>query len=232
MSGRIKLILATLTVTLALIATTNGNGSAKGWGSKGQMRNSSTQISQLPRQDIDPGEQAGLIKMREEEKLARDVYLSLYDKWHHRIFKKIAASEQKHMDAVKLLLDKYGINDPVTNNDRGKFSNPEVTKLYEDLVDKGSKSLTEALLVGATIEDLDIYDLNNLLKQTDNQDIQLVYEGLKRGSENHMRAFSKVLAAQGITYKAQYLSQEEINQILEASPGKGKKRGRGRNKNW
>ncbi len=54
-----------------------------------------------------------LVYLREEEKLARDVYLHLYNTWGQWIFENIAASEQQHMDAVKTLLDRYGIHDPV-----------------------------------------------------------------------------------------------------------------------
>ena len=44
-----------------------------------------------------------LMYMREEEKLARDVYATLYEKWGTRIFNNIRVSEQRHMDAVKAL---------------------------------------------------------------------------------------------------------------------------------
>ena len=57
-------------------------------------------------------EEAGLLFMREEEKLARDVYLELFDEWGLRVFENIAESEQKHMDAVLYLLGKYGLEDP------------------------------------------------------------------------------------------------------------------------
>ncbi len=57
-------------------------------------------------------EEEGLLFMREEEKLARDVYLVLFDKWGLRVFENIAESEQRHMDAVLYLLGKYGLDDP------------------------------------------------------------------------------------------------------------------------
>ncbi|NCB02187.1 MAG: DUF2202 domain-containing protein, partial [Spirochaetia bacterium] len=55
----------------------------------------------------------GILLMREEEKLARDVYLTLYEKWNLRTFSNIARAEQKHMDAVAYLLSTKGIEDPV-----------------------------------------------------------------------------------------------------------------------
>ena len=76
--------------------------------------------------------------MREEEKLARDVYLTLYDVWNVEIFNNIASSEQQHMDAIKSLLDKYDLDDPIIdNNSIGDFHNPVLQALYTELVERG-----------------------------------------------------------------------------------------------
>ena len=37
------------------------------------------------------------------------------------------------MDAVKTLLDRYGIEDPVGVDDEGQFSNPMLGELYDNL---------------------------------------------------------------------------------------------------
>lgn len=131
--------------------------------------------------------------MRLEEKLARDVYLTLGKTFNHKMFVNIPESEQRHMDAVKALLDKYEIADPVTDNEIGVFANTDFKKLYDDLVAKGKTSFKDAMLVGIEIEEMDIKDLVERIEQTDNPDIKEVYENLKRGSENHLRAFTKHL---------------------------------------
>ncbi len=168
-------------------------------------------------------EVADLLHMREEEKLARDVYLALYDKWGLTIFQNIAKAEQTHMDAVGDLLKTYGIPDPVakTKDARGVFESPKLQDLYKQLVAQGSASEIDALKVGATIEDLDIKDLNEAISRTTHSDIQQVYENLKRGSENHMRAFMSNLRARGADYTPQYISEAEFQQILQGSNGKG-----------
>ncbi len=168
-------------------------------------------------------EVADLLHMREEEKLARDVYLALYDKWGLRVFQNIARAEQTHMDAVGDLLKTYGIPDPVakTKDARGVFESPKLQDLYKQLVAQGSASEIDALKVGATIEDLDIKDLNEAISRTTHSDIQQVYENLKRGSENHMRAFMSNLRARGADYTPQYISEAEFQQILQGSNGKG-----------
>jgi hypothetical protein len=143
--------------------------------------------------DTSSQEKDGLIYMRLEEKLARDVYLTLGKTYKQKMFVNIPESEQRHMDAVKALLDKYEIADPVTDNEIGAFTNANFKKLFDDLVAKGQSSFNDAMLVGKAIEELDIKDLNERLEQTDNPDIKVVYENLKRGSENHLRAFTNHL---------------------------------------
>lgn len=112
---------------------------------------------------LDQKEIESLLYMREEEKMARDVYIALGKKWNARVFDNISSAEQTHMDAILLLLNKYSIQDPVGNNGIGVFTNQKLQELYNQLVQQGNLSLVEAFKSGATIEDLDIYDLKNAL---------------------------------------------------------------------
>jgi len=165
--------------------------------------------------DLSDEERDGLITMREEEKLARDVYRTLYEKWGDQVFQNISYSENRHTLAMKALLDSYGIEDPVTDDTTGEFTIPEMQELYDALVEQGSGSLVDALKVGATIEDLDIHDLHTWIASTDNQDILSAYDNLIRGSRNHMRSYVGRLESLGESYQAQYISQEELEDILE-----------------
>jgi hypothetical protein len=166
-------------------------------------------------------EVSSLNLMREEEKLARDVYTFLYTKWNLHIFVNIGESEQRHMDAVLQLLTKYNLPDPVGSNNAGKFSNTRLQELYNQLTVQGSTSLADALKVGATIEDLDIFDLETALTKIQSQDIRTVYENLNRGSRNHLRAFYSNLVSRGEMYAPQYISQTEFDSILSRSKEKG-----------
>lgn len=143
--------------------------------------------------DLSLIEKDGLIYMRLEEKLARDVYLTLGKTYNQKMFVNIPESEQRHMDAVKMLLDKYEIVDPIADNEIGSFTNLDFKKLFDNLVAKGQVSFKDAMLVGKEIEEMDIKDLNKRIEQTENPDIKDVYENLKEGSENHLRAFTKHL---------------------------------------
>jgi hypothetical protein len=135
----------------------------------------------------------GLTYMREEEKLARDSYLTLYNKWHLPIFSNIANSEVMHMSKIKELLDRYGLPDPAAGKPVGLFTNPILQQLYNDLMVQGSQSATEALKVGVMIEEVDIHDLQKYLALTNKSDITKVYSMLVNGSNNHLSAFNSQL---------------------------------------
>lgn len=158
-------------------------------------------------------EKATLQFMREEEKLARDVYQYFHEKYGLNIFGNIASSEQTHMDAVLAIMVKYGIEDSAASQ-KGVFNTPTLQKLYSDLVAQGEASLSEALRIGATIEDLDIKDLNEGLAATANADITSLYEKLKCGSRNHIRAFISQLNIQQASYSPQFISNELYLEII------------------
>jgi hypothetical protein len=195
-----------------------GRGSGYGGGFNGGMN---AFVADLPYEELSEAEMDGLLQMIEEEKLARDVYLTLYQEWGRLIFQNIAQSEQRHMDAVKTLLDKYDLIDPVVDDTVGVFSDTNIQSLYFELVQKGRISVVQGLYVGALIEDLDIFDLKEFLQAADNVDIKTVYENLMKGSRNHLRAFVSQLNSAGETYEGTYLSQEEIEVIVDSPMERG-----------
>jgi len=118
---------------------------------------------------------------------------------------------------------------PAANNAVGVFTDLGLRTLYGDLVAQGQVSPAAALRVGATIEDLDIHDLDQALAATDNDDFRTAYQNLQEGSRNHMRAFVGQLEVLGETYVAQYIGAAALAEIL-ASPHKaGMGNGRGGN---
>ncbi len=175
----------------------------------------------LPKQPLSAEEKAGLFKMRAEEKLARDVYFTLFERWQLRVFHNIYQSEQRHMDMIKVLLDKYGLKDPVKGQDMGYFKDPKLAKLYEQLVRQGMTSFGGAVKVGALIEEMDIHDLQKELQKTDNKDIRLIYQNLLKASRNHLRIFISWLQKMGETYKPHYLSPKEFQKIVSSPLERG-----------
>ena len=174
----------------------------------------SAQLAAIPTAELSTTEADALVFMREEEKLARDVYQLLYAQWGQTIFTNIATSEQQHMDAVAMLLTRYGLPDPAAGTATGVFVDPALQQMFDALMAQGRTSLVAALTVGATIEDLDIKDLQIRLAQTDNADVQLVFNELMKGSRNHLRAFISQLTNLGVTYTPQYIAQAEFDAIV------------------
>ncbi|MDG4811766.1 DUF2202 domain-containing protein [Hydrogenovibrio sp. 3SP14C1] len=166
---------------------------------------------------ISADEESGLLYMREEEKLARDVYLTLYERWEVNIFQNIADSETKHTETIKSLLETYALADPVLDDSVGIFTDYHFTELYVALTEAGSTSYEDALRVGIQIEELDIRDIaEKISKVEDNPDIVEVYENLMKGSRNHLRSFWKLFQETGLEYEPQYISEEEFNEIVNS----------------
>lgn len=163
---------------------------------------------------LDPTETDHLLWMREEEKLARDTYLTLHDTWGLNVFSNIARSEQRHMDALRTQLDLFGLQDPVLDDSIGVFNDATLSGLYLDLTGRGAVSSLEALQVGAYIEELDIADLWEAIDQTDEPSLISTYENLLSGSRNHLRSFVSQIASTGTAYEAQYLTQEQVEAIV------------------
>ena len=155
-----------------------------------QTRTSGTVPSLQKLGTLDDQEIADILFIREEEKLARDVYRLLYAQWGLQIHARIAVSEQSHMDAMGDLIVKYGLTDPVTDDTPGVFTNPDIKALFDDLMELGMVSKKNSLEAGVIIEETDITDIQAAMDQVEgNPDIVKVYENLLAGSENHLDMF-------------------------------------------
>ena len=153
-------------------------------------------------------------------------------------FGNITDSEERHTGSVSDMLEKYDIEDPVTNTNVGVFSDVEFgwyfAEKYEQLVGMGSAGELQALMVGALIEELDMLDINQCPQvivetsdsiestsdcgkvYTDNADLQRLYGSLQEGSESHLRAYVQSIEkiiGEG-NYSAQVLTQEAVDEIL------------------
>ncbi|MEW6444598.1 MAG: DUF2202 domain-containing protein [Pseudomonadota bacterium] len=175
---------------------------------------------------LSQGEMSDAMFMREEEKLARDVYTNLAAYWQARIgnaavvnlMGNISQSEQQHMDSMKSVLACYGLPDPVdTKETPGIFIDNELAQLYATLIPKGQTSQLDALKIGALIEEVDIEDLGRAIGVSQQAYIDTVYANLACGSRNHLRSFAAQIASMEGRYSAQALSQSEVDAIV-ASP--------------
>jgi len=160
-------------------------------------------------------EAADLVFMREEEKLARDLYITFDEQWGGTTFAQIATSEQRHMNAILRKLVKYQLPDPAAGNEIGEFTADELQALYDELRDEGLVSELAALKVGGFVEEIDIVDNMEAAATATLPDLDRVYDALTCGSRNHLRAFAgRIVALTGQPYDAQFLPQDEVDAIL------------------
>lgn len=106
-------------------------------GEKTQEGRKADQPQPISADELSEDEIAGLLFMREEEKLAHDVYQAMYALWGMPIFANIAESELTHTEAVKGLLNGYGIADPAESLPAGVFSDANLQALYDQLIAQG-----------------------------------------------------------------------------------------------
>lgn len=162
---------------------------------------------------ISSEEAATLLWMREEEKLAHDVYQTLYAQWGDVVFQRIANSEQRHFNALGKQLERFDLADPASPF-LGIFSQTELQDLYLKLLSDGSQGYLQALTVGATIEDLDIADLVAVIDTTPDPILKRTYEHLLEGSKNHLRAFVSLLRSLGSDYAPVYIDELLFSTIV------------------
>ena len=192
-----RLLIVAMALAFSIPACSDSNGSESGG-------------------SLSPEEIADLQYMREEEKLARDVYLVLYSEWGSQVFSNIASSEQTHTDAVANTMERLGVEDPVEDDTIGAFVDPRLAALYEDMVSEGSRSSIAALHVGATIEEVDMVDIQAAIDRAETPAIIELYESLLCGSRNHLRAFTGELESAGEPYDAQFLDPAEVDAIISS----------------
>ncbi len=178
--------------------------------------------------DVTEDDISSLLFVYEEEKMARDVYLYLYDMYQSRVFSNIANSEETHMDQVLNLIEGYGIEN-TGSLEFGVFNNEDIQSIYDGLIADGSVSLEEALKVGAFIEEFDIVDLVEWAEVVSNENIKIVYGNLHAGSENHLRAFVRNLSNIGVGYEPELLDEVYYAEILSGTSGNGNGNRRGKN---
>lgn len=164
-------------------------GGCMGGGGMGGSNGNTAVLTEKQAQD--------LIYLREEEKLARDVYLAMYGLYGSEIFNKISMSEQCHTNRVKSLIDTYKLQDPVADDSIGVFTNPVFRSLFVSLTSKGAISLKDALEVGVAVEEMDINDIEvKMLPFVTEADVKQVLSNLLMGSYRHLSAFNSQLAGQ------------------------------------
>lgn len=132
---------------------------------------------------------------REEERMARDLYTALAEKYDQAVpFSRIKLSEQRHFDAVGTLLTRYGVSDPSAGKAAGTYAYPELQKLYDGWLAQGNTSLDAAYDVGVALEKRDVADLKKIAASTKDVTAKSLFTRLGAASEHHLAAFEAAAA--------------------------------------
>jgi len=174
--------------------------------------------------ELSDDEISGLLFMREEEELARDLYIDIYEATGSRLttFQNISVkAETQHAEAIRVLLERYGIDDPSTGV-HNTYRDPDLQDLYDQLfnIAIGSDDLA-TLRVGALVEETDIRDINNYKAMVSAEKTNIIdtYDRLLCGSRNHLRAFAgQIENLTGSAYVTQVPALDaEVQEILNSS---------------
>ena len=201
MNRKMSVILLALSVFLVASVTLvaqNGNGNMNQAGMFGSRQCVACGVTAASSQPLTDTEKTWLLFMREEEKMARDVYQALAGKYNLRVFANIAQSEQRHFDSTGILINCYGLTDPAEGKAAGEFTNSGIQTLYNSLTTPGAATLVEALRAGVTIEAKDIEDLKVAIANAQNTELIKVYSSLLSGSERHLDLFNSHLEVLGV----------------------------------
>jgi len=171
-----------------------------------------------------------LAYMGNEERLAYDVYLNLYE-YHQQnsgieikqLYNIATNAERKHIAIVQSLVQRYNLNASdltdinetvVSDNNmsattmpRGVYDIQAIQNLYDSLYTLGQNSQEDALKVGCMVEVTDINDLDKYITQAQESnatDIEAAFNTLRDGSYNHYWAFDKALKNIGVTNGCYY----------------------------
>lgn len=197
-------VLGALAAVPALAAPGNGPGSGPGGGMGGgpgapvatvpgrQGGDCPLGIT-VPSGTLTDEQRATLAYNAEEEKLAHDLYAEFANRYDAAVFDRIAGAESQHLDAIRTMLDRYGIADPTASKTAGQFTTPDVQATYDTLLAQGITSEQAALQVGVTVETNDIDQLRSALDGLAAPDVQRVYTRLLIASERHLTAFTNWL---------------------------------------
>ena len=166
-----------------------GRGMGQGMGRDMGMRQGAGMHAAYPSGELTADQRTALAGMADEEKLALDLYGAFEDRYDDVTFARIAASEARHLAAVRTLLTTYDIADPTAGLDPGEFADEEVAALYEELLAEGESSSAEAYAAARAVEADDLAALEAAGTGVTAEDVAHVYAQLTAASERHLATF-------------------------------------------
>lgn len=132
-------------------------------------------------------EQNDLRFMAEKEKLMTLIYEVMYDVYNKETFNDIYRSKKRHMNLLAARIDKYELDNPITNMGDEEFENYNLEQIYSNFLSVSHSGMPNALKFIKSMEEQHIADLEGFLAQLDgNSDITNIYNMCLTESKNHL----------------------------------------------
>jgi hypothetical protein len=237
-------------LALVFIGFTGCGSSDSTSGSGTTATNQYVDVDAYPMSTLNNDTKYTIAYMWNEEKLAKDIYLALYNIYPNaqQLYNIATNSETQHEAMVQDLVQKYDLN--ITNIidyeqyyseaelaalAPGEYALDAIQSLYNTLYEKGVQTEVDALQVGCMVEVTDVNDLNHdieVAQASGATDVVAVFESLRKGSYNHYWSFDSALKNLGIadgcaSLGAEYAkTPEEYPQTSGGGNGGGHGKGR------
>ncbi len=151
--------------------------------------------------------------LREEEKLARDLFRDWSDR--SELFGAVAHSKQLHFEIVGALLQRHQVTDRTLGGE-GLYVFPQLQTLHQELLARGGSTELEALAAGAELHERDLVGLEEAAGRSQLEDVRASLAEIQRGARNHLRGCVEELALQGVDYAPRLLSPEAFAAIINS----------------
>ena len=165
-----------------------GRGNGLGAGMQGRGAGTGAGLTNVASGTLTATQKAELAAMAEEEKLAHDLYVVFAEKYGIP-FSRITNAETRHLEAVRIVLERYAITDPTAGKAAGTFTTANTQQLYDKLLAQGTASVEGAKAAARIVESTDITDLKAAATGVTAPDVSQVYKNLLAASQRHLVAF-------------------------------------------
>lgn len=195
--------------------------------------------------ELDSMETETLVYLREFAKFKWDIFHTSArvteedDPVRHPMYASLAADALVHLDKLKLLIDHYGIEDPVPTPYEVTwiwgYNDDFITDLandYLNFVVWEQHTEEEILDLIAYFVEMNIFDLRQAILETDEQLLIDTYADVLAGAYPQLLTLVAVYHSNPFDYEAQLLSQVEVDEIIAAALGENFKINPGLNDAW
>ncbi len=174
-------------------------------------------FNNFPFEDLSGQEEKGIVFVREEEKVAVNFYGMMSDLFGSEVLTQLAESERTHLGVTALPVEKYHLQDPTVDRTDGEFMSNSLQAHYDELIEEGSPSLSDAFIAGTTLQEASLVTIQNQLDRVaNNRDLRNMYAALRVATRNHLRIMFREVTDHGGSYAPLFMEQAAFQAIVSS----------------